>query len=371
MIVAVIVVLVMAVAGALVAANGSSFGLKPPDDVPTHPPGYVPPAGQIAGMDFWVAPQAGSEAWLNRVITPMGGELEYPDNPSPLAERPVDEIAAVVLSRNGDTFRPLLLASTASWSEADVDLAPIATGAPLSTGAVAPSGRLVAFPQRGAVVVLDSTRATVRRIPLPNQDIRSVSWLGDSERLLASGPRSTYRVSTNGQEIVTVQASVDPDAGTAPYRLDGVTTQVGLMRYMRRGWAVDSTVQLPVQSWAGQTFTSGNVAARVFVAAELPQVRTVASRPQVVAAISAVDSQPSRLMVLGETPPATPPPTGPPTPDAVRERDCCAVLGWYDSETVLFRVTNWMLAWNLETGQVRRVAELKVSAVAVGPGLHS
>ena len=197
-----------------------------------------------------------------------------------------------------------------------------------------------------------------------------MSWLGDSERLLVSGPRSTYRVSVTGQEVVAVQASVDPDAGTAPYRLDGVTTQVVLMRYTRRGWTADSPVQLPVQSWAGQTFTSGNVAARVFVADVLPQVPTVASRPQVVAAISAVDNQPSRLMVLGETPPATPPPTGAPTPDAIRERGCCAVLGWYDSETVLFQVTNWMLAWNLETGQVRRVAELKVPAVAVGPGLR-
>ncbi|GAA1561903.1 hypothetical protein [Kribbella lupini] len=369
-IVAVLVVLVLAVAGALVAVKGPSFGLKPPDDVPTHPPGFVPPAGQIAGMDFWIAPQAGSEAWLNRMVTPMGGELDYPDDPEPLAEKPVDDIAAVVLSRNGDKFRPLLLASTARWSEADVDLVPIVTGAPLSTGAVAPSGRLVAFPQPGAVVVLDSTRATVQRIPVPDRDLRSVSWLGDSERLLVSGPRSTYRVSVTGQEIVAVQPSVDPDAGTAPYRLDGVATQVALMRYTRRGWMADTPVQLPVQSWSGQTFTNGNVAARVFVADVLPQVQTVASRPQVVAAISAVDSRPSRLLVMGETPPATPPPTGPPTPAAVRERGCCAVLGWYDSETVLFRAADWLLAWNLETGQVRRVAELKVPAVAIGPGLR-
>ena len=369
-VVAIVVVLVLAVAGALVAAKGPSFGLRPPDDVPTHPPGYVPPAGQIAGMDFWIAPQAGSEAWLNRMVTPLGGELAYPDDPNPLADKPIAQIAAVVLSRDGDRFRPMLLGSTASWAEGDVDLVPIATGAPLSTGAVAPSGRLVAFPQPGAVVVLDSTSGAVRRIALPDRDLRSVSWLEDSERLLVSGPRSTYRVSITGQETVAVQASVDPDAGTAPYRLDGVTGQTSLMRYARRGWTADSPMQLPVQSWSGQTFTSGNVAARVFVADELPQVRTVASRPQVVAAISTVDSQPSRLLVLGETPPATPPPTGPATPDAIRERGCCAVLGWYDSETVVFRAAAWMLAWNLETGQVRRMAELKVPAVAIGPGLR-
>jgi hypothetical protein len=373
-IVALVVVLVLAAAGVVVALNGPSFGLNAPDDGPTHPPGFVPPAGQIAGMDFWMAPRAGSEAWLNRMVTPLGGELDYPDNPAPLDQQPVDQIAAVVLSRSGENYRPLLLASTARWSEADVDLVPIATGAPLSTGAVAPSGQLVAFPQPGAVVVVNSTRAAIWRIPLPDPDIRSVSWLGDSERMLVSSSRSTYRVmalqGAKGQEVSPIQASVDPDAATAPYRLDGVTGQVALMRSTLRGWTADSPVQLPVQSWAGQTFTSGSVAARVFVADWLPQVETVASRPQVIAAISAVDSQPSRLMVLGETPPATPPPTGPQTPDAIRERSCCFVLGWYDSETVLFQVTDWMLAWSLETGQVRRVAELKVSAVAVGPGLR-
>jgi hypothetical protein len=46
------------------------------------------------------------------------------------------------------------------------------------------------------------------------------------------------------------------------------------------------------------------------------------------------------------------------------------VLGWYDSETVLVQVTGWILAWSLESGQVRRVAELEVPMVALGPGLR-
>ncbi|MEV6287528.1 hypothetical protein [Kribbella sp. NPDC051770] len=369
--VAALVVLVLLVGGVLVAVKRPSFGLHPPDVVPTHPPGYVPPAGQIAGMDFWIAPQGGSEPYLNRMITPMGGELDYPDNPPPLTERPIDQVAAVVLARNGDRFRPLLLASTSRWSEVDLDLAPIATGAPLSAGSVALSGRLVAFPQPGAVVVVETTTAAVRRIPLPDQDIRSVSWFGDRELMLVSSGRRTYRVAPGAaEEVRDFQASVDPDAATAPYRLDGITSQVVLMRSNLRGWTAQSPLQLPVQRWTGQTFSDGNLAARTFVSDVLPQVQTVASRPQVVAAVSAVDSRPSRLLVLGETPAATPAPTGGPVPDAVRERGCCAVLGWYDNDTLLFKVTGWMLAWSLETGQVRRVAELKVPAVAVGPGLR-
>ncbi|WP_432938678.1 hypothetical protein ACQPXM_27805 [Kribbella sp. CA-253562] len=370
LVVTIVVALVLAVTSVVVAVNGPPFGLSPPEEVPSHPPGFVPPAGQIAGMDFWIAPRGGSEPYLNRMVTPIGGELDYPEDPTPLAEQPVQEIAAVVLARNGDTFRPLLLASTAGWSEVDVDLAAIATGAPLSAGSVAPIGRMVAFPQPGAVVVVDSTQAQVRRITVPDRDVRSVSWLGDSAHLLVSSPRSTYRVSVEEGTSTPIQASVDPAAATAPYRLDGVTGQVVLMRSTPRGWTADRPVELPVGSWVGQTFSSGNVAARVFVADELPQVETVASRPQVVAAISAVDSEPSRLLVLGETPPATPAPSGPQAPVAIRERDCCAVLGWYDSRTVLFQVSGWILAWSLESGQVRRVAELEVPMVALGPGLR-
>jgi hypothetical protein len=33
-------------------------------------------------------------------------------------------------------------------------------------------------------------------------------------------------------------------------------------------------------------------------------------------------------------------------------------------------VTDWLLAWNLETGQVRRVTELAVDGLAVGPGIR-
>jgi hypothetical protein len=108
---------------------------------------------------------------------------------------------------------------------------------------------------------------------------------------------------------------------------------------------------------------------RVFVAGRLPQVPTVASAAQVVAAISTLQPLEDRLLVLGETPPATPTP-GRTAPDRIREPGCCFVLGWYNSQTALFQVTDWLLAWNVQTGQVRRVAELEVDGVALGPGIR-
>jgi hypothetical protein len=130
-----------------------------------------------------------------------------------------------------------------------------------------------------------------------------------------------------------------------------------------------SNPRLPVSAWVGQTFDGGGSVARMFVAGQLPQVPTVASRAQVVAAISALQPLDDRLLVLGETPAATPTP-GRTTPDRIREPGCCFLLGWYDSQTALFQVSDWLLAWNVRSGQVRRVTELEVDGVALGPGLR-
>jgi hypothetical protein len=40
----IVVVLVLAVTSVVVAVNGPPFGLTPPEEVPSHPPGFVPPA---------------------------------------------------------------------------------------------------------------------------------------------------------------------------------------------------------------------------------------------------------------------------------------------------------------------------------------
>jgi hypothetical protein len=102
---------------------------------------------------------------------------------------------------------------------------------------------------------------------------------------------------------------------------------------------------------------------------------TAASLPQVVAAISTHPSLPSRLLVLGETPAATPPLTARPImPDEVRTPGCCSVLGWYDEHTLLIRAvgkqSGWIVAWDLRTAEVRRVTQLEVDSVALGPGIH-
>ncbi|HEU4945616.1 MAG TPA: hypothetical protein VFT31_00540 [Kribbella sp.] len=377
-------VLVVAAAAALLSGTGGGNAEPVPPTVPPTPFGFVPPSGTIAGMDFWMAPPAGSERFLDRVVTPLGDLLRLPDNPPELRVQPVRRIAAVLLAeQSGGHFTPLLLDEDGHWGRADLDLAPISSGPPLSSASVSPDGRLVAFPQPGEMALLDGTTADAYRVKLPWQDVRSVSWLPDSKRVLVSGKDRAYRVLVgsggDGEQAVTaVSGSSDPAAVTAPYRLEGVAGQASLLQYsFTRGWTVQRTLQLPATSWVGQTFATTDRAARLFLATPLAEVSTPTSQPQIVAGISTTESAPSRLLVLGETPAQKPidTPTIPvPTTPEIRRPGCCGVLGWYDDHDLLVQVVGrysaWILAWDVQTGQVRRVTELEVGPIALGPGIH-
>ena len=369
----VVVLVAVITAIGLGVSSGHKADLVPPTTPPTNPPDYIAPAGQIAGIDYWVAPPPGSERFLDRLETPLGDRLQLPDKSRPLSEHPIDQIAAVVLKRHDGVYEPLVLGADSSWAQADVQLVAIATGSPLSPGAVSPDGRIAAFPQPGELVTVDAGTAEVSHYDVPTEDIRSVSWLGDTQRVLVSGPGVAYRVLVGeggfGEgPVVKVNGAEDADAITVPFRLDAGA----VMRYTVSGqWIEDSALSLPVRSWVGQTFSTSDTAARLFIADDLPQVPTKVSRPQVVAAISTLRTIPSRLLVLGE------PISGPPrTPQAaadrayVREPGCCAVLGWYGDSIPLLEVRGWILAWDLSSGRVWRVTELEVDGLAVGPGVR-
>jgi hypothetical protein len=232
---------------------------------------------------------------------------------------------------------------------------------------------VAAFPQPGELVTVDAGTAEVTRYPLPTRDIRSVSWLGDAERVLVGGPGVAYRVLVGeggyGEAPLTkIVGASDPESITAPFRLESGAVS----RYLVSGqWMEDSTLDLPVRRWFGQTFSSVGTAARLFLADALPQVPGNVSQPQVVAAISTQRTMPSHLLVLGDPGKVSPTtPLGPADRASIREPGCCAVLGWYDDNTVLLEVQGWVLAWDLRLGRVLRVAELAVDGLAVGPGVR-
>lgn len=255
-----------------------------------------------------------------------------------------------------------------------VELVSVDGTPPLSPGAVSHDGRLAAFVQPGELVVVNASTAEISQYRLPVGDFRSVSWLADAQHILVSGPGIAYRVllgeGGDGEPpLVRIEGSNDPEAVTAPFRI-----QTGsVMRYVDNGqWTEETTLTLPVQSWVGQTFSSdGGGVARLFIAGKLPQVPTLRSQPQGVAVMSTFRAVPGRLLILGEprTDSGRTPPS-PGDPGDVREPGCCAVLGWYDEQNVLVQVRGWVLAWDLYSGGVRRVTELAVGEVALGPGLR-
>jgi hypothetical protein len=355
-----------------VGSNGNA-DITPPQRLHNTPRDYLAPSGQIAGIDFWVAPPPGSERFLDRLETPLGDRLELPRKVHPLAKHKLDSVAAVVLVKNGDVYEPLLLGRDSSWSEADVHLDPIDGRSPLSSGAVSPDGKVVAFPQPGKLIVVNASTAEISQYQLPAGDFRSVSWLEDAQRILVSGPGVAYRVLVgeggDGEPpLVRIEGSDDPEAITAPFRI----ATGYLMRYLVTGqWSEETPLTLPVRSWVGETFASGSGVARLFVAEKLPQVPTMRSQPQGVVALSTLSMRPSRLLILGEPfAGSAQTPVGAGDPSYVREPGCCAVLGWYDQQNVLVQVRGWVLAWDLDSGQVRRVTELAVGELALGPGLR-
>jgi hypothetical protein len=356
-----VLVALLAVSITIEVGSGGNADIGP-DRLPTNPPGYIAPAGQIAGIDYWLAPPAGSERFLDRLDTVLGDRLALPDKVNRLTDHKLDKVVAVVLVKDGEGYRPLLLGGDASWSQADVNLVAVGGRSPLSSGAVSPDGRTVAFPQPGQLVTVNASTAKVDDYSLPSGDFRSVSWLPDAQRVLVSGPGVAYRVVVGEgrggeQPVVRINGAKDPDAITAPYRIDSGT----VTRYLDTGrWIEDSTLTLPVQSWVGQTFSSVGTVARLFVAGKLPRVPAMVSQPQGVAAVSTYRSVSSRLLMLDD------PLTG---SGDVREPGCCAVLGWYDEQNLLLQVRGWVLAWDLDSGRVRRVTELAVGELALGPGL--
>jgi hypothetical protein len=163
--------------------------------------------------------------------------------------------------------------------------------------------------------------------------------------------------------VVAIPPATNPASITAPFRIESNA----VLRYLVNGqWTVDSELALPVRTWVGQTFSSYTMAARLFVANDIRQVPSKSAQPQVVAAISTLRALPSSLLVLGETPRSTPAMD----PQDIREPGCCAVLGWYDDYKPLIQVRGWVLAWDVRSGQVKRVTELAVDGLAIGPGIR-
>lgn len=341
-----------------------------PDPVPTAT-NTVPSTGEIDGTPYWLGPEAGSEPWLDGMVTVLGAQLAVPDEKQPeLGERPIRQVSAVVLRGEGQgRYHPLVQSVTGRWAEVSaaklvaVKNAAGETVQPLGSTSIAPTGGKVAFPQPNKVVVVDTVAGTVGAYPVPSATIDRVAWTSTGDQLIASGPDEAYRVvigsrTANEPAVTRVPASGDPAALTPPLALDSDSTGPMLVSYdaTMRGRLVHRP-SLPITGWTGSTFSSGGQSARFGTPAQIPKVER-GSRALAVTGTRA--QSPRRVLVL---------------PDSIKQvrTPGGGVLGWYDDHTVLFesrtKDSGWILAWNLQNGQLLRVTELRVDAVALGPAL--
>jgi hypothetical protein len=331
----------------------------------------VPSAGTIDGTPYWLGPEPGGEPYLNRVASVLGDALAVPDGTlDDLRLRPVRQIAAVLLRKvpGAERYRPVVRSLSGRWAESAIELVPTKdaagnSGVPLDTTAVSPTGSLVAFAQPGKVIVLDTANSRVDEIPVPSATIEDVAWMPTGDRLVVAGAGAAFRVvagttATGEQRVVRIGAAADPSALTAPLALDRESGGETLVAYDLDGRGrIAQRPVLPVTQWSGATFSSGALAARAFVPQLVPQLDRGA---QGVAVVEAREGATAKLMMM---------------PDGLKEvrTGGNGVLGWYDDHTVLFESRTaddaWILAWNVLSGQLLRVTELKVDAVAIGPTL--
>lgn len=368
---------VVAVAAAAVL-TGPPGGRTDTPVGPTQSPSVnrtVPSTGTISGMPYWVAPEPGGERFLNRIDTPLGDLLKPPDRQlDSMRVKPVIRVAAVVLRPipNTEKFKPAVLSTYGRWAESPVELEMTRNSEgdkslPLDATAVSRNGERIAFPQPNAVVVLDATTGEETAIQLPSATIENVAWLPTGDRILASGDGEAFLVSVGpGESAVRLAVVEDPRAVTAPFALDLEGSVPVLTRYDVSGErTVAQYLSTPVSQWYGQSFTAGALVARSFFSQKVEALagRTVSESPQMVAVVEAAPGAPTKLLILDDR-----------TDTTHRFKGCCSVLGWYDDRTVLLESRSgrdgWILGWDIRSGQLRRVAELGVDAVAIGPILR-
>lgn len=362
------------VGGDRLEQGGEPVGPTPPPATETA--AGVVSAGAIGEIPFWIAPAAGSERWLDPLESPFGEPLAVPeDTLDDLRERPIRQLAAVTLRRvpGEDKYRPVLLSRSGRWAEAAVELVPTRDGVgnrglPLDPTAVAPNGTRVAFPQPGAVVVLDSDSGHTDRILVPSATIENVAWLATGDRLLVSGDGTSFLVlvgdlADGEQRVRRIAGTADPWA-VSPATLDLSGSTVTMAGFSADGvHRVGKQLPLPVRQFYEASAVRRALVARSFRSTPAPDLtgHTESATPQMLAVVESPGDA-AKLLVFDEN------------RSSPRAGACCAVMGWYDDDTVLFEARSpsgsWLLGWNVRTGVTRRVSELLVDVLALGPGIN-
>ncbi|MBQ0904373.1 hypothetical protein [Micromonospora sp. U21] len=229
---------------------------------------------------------------------------------------------------------------------------------PVKPGVLSPDGRSAAFAQTDELIMVDLTRATVRRIPLQGY-LELVVWASD--RVLVGGDDRTYAVDrvTGAASEVDVSAwdlvAPDPAAGREAALVEVGGERGGLMLRSRTregtirseqritGSALPSPYQ--VNEFYGRGWLHGERLARAawITSGEIDGAEGVA-------VLDARTGAVAHVLDLGRD----------------RWKGCCEVLGWDNEGAVLLRLQPAGVArWHPETGEITGVVRELPGVVAL------
>ena len=299
------------------------------------------------GISYVVAPPAGTEssaarleAGLPEVIDPRqavrrASEVGFGE-PSVFAD------AVYLRAVSPSQWEPVLVWRTGDQLAVDtLRLSDIvtATGArqpPLGVHAFSDDRTAIAFPQPGRVVVLRTATGTVESIPVPSPAVDRVWWFGGW--LMVGSGKETWQIGgTDDRHAIRQQDAY----GLVEYRTDnGIPVLDDHVPYQR-----PTLVTWPLTQPYGSTVSSaGRVGSAFHVDGVAGRGIAAVGPRQVIVATDGGGRQ--RMLVLGEERP--------------RSGECCPVLGWTVDLDLVYAETGrdgtWLMAWNFETGQVRRLS---------------
>jgi hypothetical protein len=224
------------------------------------------------------------------------------------------------------------------------------TGGPaMRPGALSPDGTRLAIPQPQALVVVDLTAATYRRYYVPGFN-ETATWTADRSHVLLGTEEHRGGVLINVANGSTTSVPYEPvDTAYAP---DGTAVELWqrpndlppyrLKRYGPGGLEASTPLDVDVQSYY-QTIISANAAAIALVS-DVGGF-SVAHGVDVSSGAVVLDLQSGQPLaqlplhdegVLIDTTP----------------------LGWLDSDALVVRLKNDVVAWDYKTGELERITQL-------------
>lgn len=344
---------------------------RPEPEITSYPPA---PTGNTFsdGTPYVFAPRAATEARLRRLQTVLPSELDRSATPERLSDRlswgwgGVAAVSLVYLRERPGGVSPVLVTPDGAQVEADtVVLDPLLSAGggwqpdAVGPGAIAPDGHHLAFGQPGEVVVLDALSGEVTRVSVPATAPVAAGWTGAMTGIVAQvseGRGWFIDAKTWKSETGSPRARY---AGHYRLRLDLAYRAVSLEAWDAFGGGpvstTDTPIHVPVAGGVSQTLSSsrGWAARGVYLLSD-----TAPTNLGILAVQSGLPSN-RRFLVI---------PKGP------RDVDCCSPLAWLDGQTLLFETINgsdtWLLAWDVPSGEVRRVTHftggLPYPSIALG-----